>query len=151
MAQLGDIDRGIDGIRGNLKQLQMLQQRSLADTDESPNTQTNRELNSLSASTMSMYRDYVQRLKTIKANPESGSVMASSQLRKVDEKLKNAITEYQQVEVDFQSRLRDHMARRYRIVRPDASDEEVRQATESGSGPVFSQAVSDKYNMTKLI
>jgi syntaxin 1B/2/3 len=141
LSQTQDIDRGIDAIYDNLRTLQNLQQRSLADTDESPNTATNRELNNLSASTMNMYRDYVRRLKSIQALPESTTPMNAQQVKKVDERLKTAISKYQSVEADFQKKLQAHMARRYRIVRPDASEDEVREAVESGSGPVFSQAL----------
>ena len=138
-----DIDRGIDTIERNLERLRFLQQRSIDDTDASQNTATNRELDSLSSETMTLYRNFTQRIKIIKGLRESGDPRNKPQVGKVDRKLKKAINEYQQAETDFRHKLSAQMERQYRIVRPDASEAEVREAIEDTSNnQVFSQAVS---------
>lgn len=137
-----DIDKGIDSIERNLERLRFLQQRAIDDTDASQNTQTNRELDALSSETMTLYRNFGHRLKTIKGMKESGDPRNSPQVGRVDRKLKAAINEYQQVDRDFRQKLSAQMERQYRIVRPDASDAEVREAVEDTSNnQVFSQAV----------
>ena len=136
------IDQGIEGIQRNLERLRFLQQRSLDDPDASQTTATNRELDALSNDTMTMYRNFGARLKTIKSQKESGDPRNRPQVGMVDRKLKNAINEYQQVDRDFRHKLAAQMERQYRIVRPDASEEEVREAVEDTSNnQVFSQAV----------
>jgi syntaxin 1B/2/3 len=138
-----DIDRGIDSIESNLERLRFLQTRSLDDPDASQNTATNRELDALSSETMTLYRNFAQRVKTIKSQPDSGSPRNAQQVGKIDRRLKTAINQYQNVEVDFRKKLQAQMERQYRIVRPDASDAEVREACEDTSNQqVFSQAVS---------
>ncbi len=137
-----EIDRGIDSIERNLERLRFLQQRAIDDTDASSNTATNRELDALSSETMTLYRSFGHRLKTIKGLKESGDPRNSPQVGRVDRKLKNAINEYQQVDRDFRQKLSAQMERQYRIVRPEASDAEVREAIEDTSNSqVFSQAV----------
>ncbi|KAL9599148.1 MAG: hypothetical protein Q9219_004014 [cf. Caloplaca sp. 3 TL-2023] len=137
-----EIDRGIDSIERNLERLRFLQQRAIDDVDASQNTATNRELDSLSSETMTLYRNFGHRLKTIKGMKESGDPRNSPQVGRVDRKLKTAINEYQQVDRDFRQKLRTQMERQYRIVRPDASDAEVREAVEdTSSNQVFSQAL----------
>ncbi|KAI4160233.1 MAG: hypothetical protein L6R39_000228 [Caloplaca ligustica] len=137
-----EIDRGIDSIERNLERLRFLQQRAIDDTDASQNTQTNRELDALSSETMTLYRNFGHRLKTIKGMKESGDPRNSPQVGRVDRKLKNAINEYQQVDSEFRKKLSAQMERQYRIVRPDASDAEVREAIEDTSNnQVFSQAL----------
>ncbi|KAL9584660.1 MAG: hypothetical protein Q9203_004576 [Teloschistes exilis] len=137
-----DIDKGIDSIERNLERLRFLQQRAIDDTDASQNTQTNRELDALSSETMTLYRNFGHRLKTIKGMKESGDPRNSPQVGRVDRKLKAAINEYQQVDRDFRQKLSAQMERQYRIVRPDASDAEVREAVEDTSNnQVFSQAL----------
>ncbi|KAI9810181.1 MAG: Plasma membrane t-SNARE, secretory vesicle fusion [Pycnora praestabilis] len=137
-----DIDRGIDAIERNLEQLRRLQQRSLDDADASPNTRTNHELDALSSETMTLYRNFAARIKAIKSQPESGSPKNAPQVGRVDRKLKNAINQYQQVESDFRRKLQVQMERQYRIVRPDASEAEVREACEDTTQQqVFSQAL----------
>lgn len=138
-----DIDRGIDSIERNLERLRFLQQRALDDPDASQGTQTNRELDTLSSETMTLYRNFAARIKGIKQQRESGDPRNAPQVGKVDRKLKTAINQYQQVERDFRRKLQAQMERQYRIVRPDASDAEVREACEDTSNnQVFSQAVT---------
>ena len=138
-----DIDRGIDAIERNLERLRSLQQRALDDPDASQGTQTNRELDALNSDTMTLYRNFTDRLRKIKSNPESGNAQNKSQVGRVDRKLKDAINKYQNVDADFRQKLQAQMARQYRIVRPDASDAEVREACEDTTQTqLFSQAVS---------
>ena len=137
-----DIDRGIDSIQRNLERLRFLQQRAIDDPDASQGTQTNRELDSLSSETMTLYRNFGGRIKAIKQQKESGDPRNKPQVGLVDRKLKNAINEYQKVDRDFRHKLSAQMERQYRIVRPEASDQEVREAIEDTSNnQVFSQAV----------
>ncbi|KAL8708617.1 MAG: hypothetical protein Q9220_006553 [cf. Caloplaca sp. 1 TL-2023] len=137
-----EIDRGIDSIERNLERLRFLQNRSIDDVDASQNTATNRELDALSSDTMTLYRSFGQRLKVIKGMKESGDPRNSPQVGRVDRKLKGAINEYQQVDSEFRKKLSAQMERQYRIVRPDASDAEVREAVEDTSNnQVFSQAL----------
>lgn len=139
-----DIDVSIDGIERNLDTLRFLQQRAIDDVDASQNTKTNRELDNLSSETMQLYRATAGRIKAIKQRKESGSERNRAQVGLVDRKLKKAINEYQQVDRDFRHKLSAQMERQYRIVRPDASEQEVREAIEDTSNnQVFSQAVSD--------
>lgn len=145
-----EIDRGIDSIERNLERLRFLQQRAIDDIDASQNTATNRELDSLSSDTMTLYRNFGHRLKLIKGMKESGDPRNSPQVGRVDRKLKTAINEYQQVDSEFRKKLSAQMERQYRIVRPDASDQEVREAVEDTSrGQVFSQAVC-LHNFTNI-
>lgn len=140
--EVRNIDRAIDDIENNLQRLTNLQSRSLNDTDTSANSSLNRELDALNADTMTKYRGLVQRVRTIKSNPESGNPRNSAQVGKVDRRLKTAINQYQQVERDHRRKMQDQIARQYRIVRPDASDAEVREAVEDTSNQqVFSDAL----------
>ena len=139
-----DIDRGIDSIQRNLERLRFLQQRAIDDPDASQGTQTNRELDTLSSDTMTLYRSFAARIKTIKSQKESGEPRNAPQVGLVHRKLQSAINEYQNVEKDFRHKLSAQMERQYRIVRPDASDQEVQEAIQDTSNnQVFSQAVCD--------
>lgn len=137
-----DIDRGIDSIQRNLERLRFLQQRAIDDPDASQGTETNRELDSLSSDTMTLYRSFAARIKSIKQKKESQEPRNGPQVRMVDKKLKTAINEYQQVDRDFRHKLSAQMERQYRIVRPDASEQEVQEAiADTSNNQVFSQAV----------
>lgn len=137
-----DIDRGIDQVERNLEQLRMIQQRILDDADSSASSSANRQLDSLSSETMALYRELTERVRTVKSNPDARTPKNNPQVGKVDRRLKSAIQQYQQVESQFRKRTQDQMARQYRIVRPEATEQEVRAAVEDTSNnQVFSQAL----------
>ncbi len=137
-----DIDRGIDSIHRNLDRLGALQRKAIGEADGSQSNQINRELDSLSSDTMTLYRSFAARIKTIKSQKESGDPRNKPQVGLVDRKLKTAINDYQKLESEFRHKLSEQMARQYRIVRPDASDQEVQEAVQDTSNnQVFSQAV----------
>ncbi|PTD12927.1 Syntaxin-like protein psy1, partial [Fusarium culmorum] len=137
-----DIDRGIDTVEQNLEQLRMIQQRTLDDADSSGSSAANRQLDALSTETMSLYRELTERVRTIKSSPEANSAKNNPHVTRIDRRLKAAITQYQQVESQFRKRTQDQMARQYRIVRPDASEQEIQAAVEDTTGgQVFSQAM----------
>ncbi|KAI0198584.1 SSO2 protein [Astrocystis sublimbata] len=139
--EVSDINRGIDSIDANLEQLRMLQQRSLDDADNSASSNTNRQLDRLSSETMAQYRTLIERVRQLKSKPEN-TQRFGQQVRRVDSRLKDAIRAYQQVESAFRKRAEEQMARQYRIVRPDASEEEVQAAVEDQTGgQVFQQAM----------
>ncbi|KAI1186968.1 t-SNARE [Nemania serpens] len=139
--EISDINRGIDAIDGSLEQLRMLQQRSLDDADSSASSSTNRQLDRLSSETMAQYRSLTERVRQLKSKPENQQKFGQ-QVRRVDTRLKDALRAYQQVESGFRKKTQDQMARQYRIVRPDATEEEVRAAVEDQTGgQVFQQAL----------
>jgi syntaxin 1B/2/3 len=137
-----EIDRGIDQIKSSLDNLATLQQRALDDPDSSAQSSTNRQLDAISSETMTMYRNFAGRIRSLKSQPDSGSPKNAPQVGKVDRKLKAAIQEYQGLDSAFRKKLQEQMARQYRIVRPEASEQEVREAVEdTSSQQVFSQAL----------
>ncbi|KAK0610414.1 t-SNARE [Bombardia bombarda] len=138
-----EIDGGIDEIDAQLNQLRMLQERSLTDADTSSGSSTSRQLDRISAETMTMYRSLTDRVRKVKSGPEARQPRNTAQVNRIDRRLKQAIQEYQNVESQFRKKTQDQMARQYRIVRPDATESEVRAAVEdtSGNSQVFQQAL----------
>ncbi|KXJ91280.1 t-SNARE [Microdochium bolleyi] len=140
--EISQVNRGIDTIDQNLNQLKMLQQRSLDEADSSGASNTSRQLNGLSADTMAQYRTLTDQVRKIKSSPDAQQPKFRAQVGNVDRRLKSAIQAYQQVESQYRKRTQDQMARQYRIVRPDASEDEVRAAVEDQTGgQVFQQAL----------
>ncbi|KAK4452132.1 syntaxin family protein [Podospora aff. communis PSN243] len=135
-----DIDKGIDQVQDNVEALRRLQDRSLIEADA---TATRREIDSLSSRTMASFRELTDRVRMVKSVPEGRQPRNSAQVGRVERRLKEANQEYQQVEAGFRKKTQDQMARQYRIVRPNASEAEVRAAVEdtSGNAQVFQQAL----------
>lgn len=137
------IDQGIDEIEKNLKQIQMLHNRSINDVDTSSRSATSIQLDALSSQTMDMYRGLTTRVRKIKSNPDSRLPKNAGQVNRIDQRLKQAIQRYQEVDSAFRKQTRERMAHQYRIAFPDASDAEVRAAVEDNpeGQQVFQQAL----------
>lgn len=136
------VDQAIDELEADLQRLKGLQSRYLADTNTSAQSPLRLEVDRTGDNIMTKYRGLVSRVKNIKQQPESGNPRNAPQVGKVDRRLKTAINQYQQVEREFRKASQDQMARQYRIVRPDASDAEVREAVEDPNNQqVFSSAL----------
>lgn len=139
--EIADVNKGIESIDQNLQQLQMLQQRSLDDIDSSSSSNTKRQLDGLTSQTMAEYRTLTDRVRQLKSNPEN-QARFGAQVKRVEARLKDAMHNYRQVESAFRQRTEEQVARQYRIVRPDATESEVRAAVEDQSGgQIFQQAL----------
>ncbi|KAM0478219.1 hypothetical protein ACHAPX_005409 [Trichoderma viride] len=137
-----DISNSVRQVESSLEQIKVLQSRVLSDVDSSSSSQSNRQLDALTTETTATYRSLVERVRTIKSKPEGRSAMNSSHVDRVDREVKAVITKYQTVESEFQAAVKQQMGRQYRIVRPDATEEEVQAAVEdTGNGQIFSQAM----------
>lgn len=131
-----EVDHAIDDLNSQLKQLQNVFGQVLARPD-----MPSGEINNLSSQIMTSYRGLVGRVKNIKSKPESGSPRNAPQVGKVDRRLKKTLETYQGIEAEFRKNSRAAAERQYRIVAPDATDNEVQAALQDPEAPIFQQAV----------
>ena len=137
-----EVDRGIDNIDQRLEHLRSLQSQSLNETDVSSNSPVAKEIERLMTDIETSYRGLINRMKNIKSQPESGNPRNAPQVGRVDRRLKDAVQRNMQIRRDYEKRCKEQFERNYRIVRPQASDAEVREAAEDpNNNQVFSQAV----------
>lgn len=132
-----DIDQAIGGLESQLEQLKRLYRAAMENPEGNK-----RQVDELSSEIMSNYRELVNRLKKVKSQPESQNGRNSGQVGRVDRKLKAAIQSYQNMERDYRKSMQEQAGRQFKIVKPDATPEEIRQATENPDAPIFQQAVS---------
>ncbi|ETS06982.1 t-SNARE [Trichoderma reesei RUT C-30] len=137
-----DISNSVRQVESNLEQIKVLQSRVLSDVDSSSSSQSNRQLDALTTETMATYRALADRVRAVKSKPEGRSAMNSGHVDRVDREVKAVITKYQTVESEFQAAVKQQMGRQYRIVRPEATEEEVQAAVDgTGNSQIFSQAL----------
>jgi syntaxin 1B/2/3 len=131
-----EVDRALDQINDQLDQLERMFKQVLTRPD-----MPSSDISGLSSQVMTGYRSLVARVKNIKSKPESGNPRNAPQVGKVDRRLKQTINRYQTLEADFRRDSQAAAERQYRIVRPNATDEEVREAVEDPDAPIFQQAL----------
>ncbi|KAL6877063.1 t-SNARE [Trichoderma novae-zelandiae] len=137
-----DISNSVRQVESNLEQIKVLQSRVLSDVDSSSSSQSNRQLDALTTETMATYRALAERVRAVKSKPEGRSAMNSGHVDRVDREVKAVITKYQTVESEFQASVKQQMGRQYRIVRPEATEDEVQAAVDgTGNSQIFSQAL----------
>ncbi|KAL6712639.1 hypothetical protein ACN47E_000516 [Coniothyrium glycines] len=133
-----EIERALDQLDGQLTNLDRVFKQSLARPDASG---TKNEIEGLSTQIMTAYRALGDRVKRIKSTPGSDSGRNAPRVGKVKRRLQATIERYQSLEADFRRESQQAAARQYRIVRPDASEEEVQEAVSDPSAPIFQQAL----------
>lgn len=137
-----DISNSVREVESTLEQIRVLQSRVLNDADSSSNSQSNRQLDTMTTETMATYRALAERVRVVKSNPDGSLPMNKIHVERVDREVKAVITKYQTVESEFQAAVKQQMGRQFRIVRPEATDEEVQAAIDdTSSGQIFSQAL----------
>jgi syntaxin 1B/2/3 len=133
-----EVDKGIEELKVQLRAIQTIQGSALND----PNGTRDRQVEAKASEILAMYRELTSRVKSIKQQPESGSPRNAPQVGKVDRALKKTYEEYLNIDRQFRQRSQEQSARQYRIVRPDASEAEVRQAVDNPDNQqVFQQAM----------
>lgn len=78
-----------------------------------------------------------------KSLPGRDGQIRAQQTNLVNAKFVEAIQNYQVVERDYRAKSKQRVERQFKIVKPDATPEEIRAAVndDSGNNQVFSQAV----------
>jgi syntaxin 1B/2/3 len=139
----------IDGIKGRINQLGFaiqeiasLHQRLLS----SPDGHTSAQLESLVSDAQirnGQIKDEIKFLERDAARDPSNAAKRT-QVGTLKTSFRRQLDSFYAEESDYRKRYRDAVARQYRIVNPDATDQEVQQAADAdwGEEGVFAQAVS---------
>ncbi|EGR47670.1 t-snare, syntaxin [Trichoderma reesei QM6a] len=140
----------IKALTGDIDYIGQLHQRTLSTTDQ----EATQQLEHYVAQTQirnTAIKDGIKGLERdlLKTNDSSRNTK-KTQLESLKTFFKSELDKYQSIERDYQQRYREQIARQYRIVNPDASEDEVRQATEAdwNNEGVFQTAVSLRTNRT---
>lgn len=149
-----EIGHSIDLLERSNEEICAVQQRVLNDADSSSSSEANVQLQTMSSDIMTLCRQLTERVRALKSNPESRDNKNRAHVDYIDRRLKNALQHYQQHKADFCKRTREQMARQYRLVRPDATEAEVRAAVDDTAGgqQIFTQALlhSDRQGHARM-
>ncbi|KAI0206846.1 t-SNARE [Astrocystis sublimbata] len=135
----------IGTLTSNVEAIAQLHQRSLADADSGGNA--TQQLERISAETNTLVNGVRDQLKFLvnDCNHSTGGVFSTKErhIKQIKGQFERELQNYREEERSFKSRYRDQIARQYRIVNPDASEDEVRQAADAdwGNEGVFQTAI----------
>jgi len=153
-AEISSIQESLRTFNDNVARIGDLHSRSLNNTDDSAAQRNATQLDELVADTSDLSASLKRRIKTLEKQGGSGR---DGQIRKqqtalVKSKFVEAIQSYQTVEQQYRTKYKQRMERQFKIVKPDASPEEVRAVVnDENNGQIFSQALmnSNRYGESR--
>lgn len=132
-------------LSSNIQEIASLHQRALS----SPDSNASASLENLVTQTQlknTQIRDQIKYLEADAVKTQDGTKSVKArQAKTLKTDFEKSLKDYQQEEVAYRQRYRDQIARQYRIVNPEASEQEVQEASNMdwGSEGVFQTAVSN--------
>jgi syntaxin 1B/2/3 len=131
------VSRSIDDLEARLPELERLQKSFASGTGVS-----NQQIEALSADIMTGYRGLADRVRRIKGMQGAGEPRNRAQVDSLDRRIRKAIQKYQEAEARFRKEVQEQQKRQYLIVNPNATQEEIEEASEtSGDVQIFQQAL----------
>ncbi|KAF5330315.1 hypothetical protein D9619_005785 [Psilocybe cf. subviscida] len=141
LAEDAAIEAEIRRMRENVLQISALRSRSLNAIDDSSQADTNR-LSSLTEETRAAMQEIKARIKALEAAPATTDAqLRSNRISVLRSHFLEALQDYQREEQEGRARSRQRVERQLKIVKPDATAEEVAEAVNGGGEQIFSQAL----------
>ncbi|KIY50935.1 t-SNARE, partial [Fistulina hepatica ATCC 64428] len=140
-SQASSIQDAINRINTNVSQISSLRARSFGAIDGSTDTA---QLDAIVGETKNLLNDTKLRVKRLEADAATGddANVKKDRARLVHNKFVEALQNYQRAEQEATHRAQQQIARQFRIVKPDATQEEVKQVVDGGGGQIFAEALS---------
>ncbi|KAF9521191.1 hypothetical protein BS47DRAFT_1335306 [Hydnum rufescens UP504] len=153
-SEISSIQEEIKAFNANVQEISDLHSRSLNNMDDNVVKRNAAQREALVEDTSALSAVLKRRIKALERQPGSGR---DGQIRKqqtglVKSKFVEAIQNYQEVERQYRAKYKQRMERQFRIVKPDATPEEVKAVVEDDQGgQIFSQALlnSNRYGESR--
>jgi syntaxin 1B/2/3 len=146
--QISNIQDELRRFDANVSRISDLHSRSLNNTDEALSQQNAAALDELVEETRALsnqIKNQIRDLEKESVPPGQDPRIRKNQTSLVRSKFVEALQNYQQVEQQYRTRYRQRVERQFKIVKPDASPEEVAavvQSDQGAGGQVFAQALT---------
>lgn len=147
-SEITSIQDAIGAYNSNVNRIADLHSRTLNSTDENVNSQNAALLEDLVGQTRELGNSIKQRLQSLEAQPAQPGQDMRIRKNRTDfarSKFVEALQGYQQVERDYRARYKQRVERQFRIVKPNATADEVNAVvndSQGGGDQIFAQALS---------
>jgi syntaxin 1B/2/3 len=152
--EISSIQDGLKQFNENVSRISELHSRSINTADETAGQRNAAELEEIVEDTGALSNTLKRRIKALEREGGSGrdGQIKKQQTGLVKTKFLEAIQNYQTVEQQHRQKYKQRIERQYKIVKPDATPEEVRTVVDDDNGgQVFSQALmnTNRYGESK--
>ncbi|EPT06095.1 hypothetical protein FOMPIDRAFT_41504 [Fomitopsis schrenkii] len=153
-AEISSIQDDLRTFNDNVARISDLHSRSLDNTDDAAAQRVAQQLDDLVQDTSALSATLKRRIKALERSPGAGrdGQIRRQQTGLVKQKFVEAIQNYQSVEQQYRQKYKQRLERQFKIVKPDASPEEVRAVVnDDQGGQIFSQALmnSNRYGQAQ--
>ncbi|KAK2467001.1 hypothetical protein APHAL10511_001259 [Amanita phalloides] len=153
-AEITAVQEGIKNFNDNVSRIGDLHSRSLNNMDDNAAQRNHAQLEELVEDTSTLSATLKRRIKALEGQGSSGrdGQVRKQQTSLVKTKFVEAIQSYQTVEQQYRTKYKQRMERQFRIVKPDATPEEIRAVVnDDQGGQIFSQALmnSNRYGESR--
>ncbi|KAI0831446.1 t-SNARE [Trametes gibbosa] len=146
--QVTGVQDGIAQFESNVSRIADLHSRTLNSADDGARRQNEAVLDELVGQTRQLSNELKEKIQTLSSYPVTRAqdqVVRKNQTGLLRQKFVDVLQNYQQVERDYRLKYRQRVERQFRIVKPDATPEEVAAVVDDTSGAgaqIFTQALS---------
>jgi hypothetical protein len=142
LARIDGTKSRINQLSNNIAEISNIHQRMLS----SPDNNSTAQLESIVSETQIRNTQIKDEIKFLEkdAAREPNNSFKRTQVESLKRTFKKQLEDFQKEESDYSKRYREAIARQYRIVNPDATEQEVQEASNAdwGDEGIFQQAVS---------
>lgn len=141
LARVEGTRKQIESLSNQVSSIASAHQRAISSPDGGASAQVE-HLVSQTQILNTQIRDQIKFLETDAAR-SGGNVTKDSQIRNLKSQFKTRLEQYQSEESQYKKRYQEQIARQYKIVNPEATEDEVREASQANWGDegVFQTAV----------
>jgi len=145
-SELSATNSALSTLQEQIQAVRAAYQQSLTSTDPQASAYTD-QLNDQARAQRELCKNSIKKLFKL----SKGDKAMKNQADAAKTRFTSLLNEHQVVEKEFRKKFKDRVERQYRIVNPAATEEEVRQVTESDNPQVFSQALlnSNRYGAAR--
>lgn len=145
-SEISSLQDDIRAFNDNVARIGDLHSRSLNNMDDASTQKNNADLDELVEETSALSSTLKRRIKALEAQGAAGrdGQVRKQQTAVVKAKFVDAIQAYQGVEQQYRVKYKQRMERQFKIVKPDATPEEIKAVVnDEGGGQIFQQALMD--------
>lgn len=155
--EVNSIKSGLHQIKRNIKQIEEGSAQALVAVGVEASQKSSEELEKLIDNTNLTASEVRNKLKEmdvqIKKTPAKEQATAEFRIttnmhQTLTKKFLDLMKEYQEVQNTYKNKYKERVERQYRIVKPDATSEEIDAALESGNTQIFADQILDKKRHT---
>jgi len=155
--EIMDVQELLRQFDANVQRISSLHAQSLNNMDPNANQQNQTLLDEQVAETRQLSNQIKQRITALEQQPAAGQDirMQKNQTALIRKKFVEALQNYQKVEKEYRTRYKQRVERQFKIVKPDATAEEINAVvndTNGAGGQIFAQALtsSTRYSESRM-